>query len=534
VLEAIATSLLHDPAVAGVVVNGRDATERRQAEEMLRQSEERYRAVYEDTPSMYFTVAKDGTVVSVNRFGADHLGYAVDELVGRSVLNVFVDEDKREAELQLADCLANPGQVLAWELRKVRKDGSQITVKETARAVWGRDGNLVVLIVCEDVTDRKRAALAEVALRTALKKSAGEWELTFDSIESPMLILDAEGVVVRLNRATRELAGVAGFRDLMDRRVQDVAPGQPWEKAGELVAQIAREGRAVQAQVHDAANGRTWDITAGPAAGPTVHASRVIVVARDVTRMIELQESLRRSETMSAMGALVAGVAHEVRNPLFSISANLDAYEAQYGHRPEYMEAISRLRAETTRLASLMNDLLDYGRPACETPSLEPMDAVVAQAVGACTSLARQREVEVRERVPGGLSPVVMDRHRIAQVLQNLLENAIQHSPPGGDVVIEAQEMESGGRSLLVCSVSDSGPGFSPEDLPRLFEPFFTRRRGGTGLGLSIVQRIVDLHGGSISAANRPEGGATMTLRLPHKGPTEREGELRTGGASPV
>ncbi|MGH9886261.1 MAG: ATP-binding protein, partial [bacterium] len=426
-----------------------------------------------------------------------------------------------------------PEQVLGWELRKLRKDGSLLSVKETARAVWGRDGRLVVLIVCEDVTERKRAEEAEVALRTALKKAASDWELTFDSIESPMLILDAGGRVERLNRAAREIAGAAGYRDVLGRLVSDVGRGEPWQQASQVAAEAARLRRVLQSQAHDA-TGRTWDLTAGPAAGATADAERVIVVARDVTRMSELQESLRRSETMSAMGTLVAGVAHEVRNPLFSISANLDAFEAQYGHRAEYKETIGLLRAETTRLATLMNDLLDYGRPVSDTPAPERVEQVIAQAVGACASLARQRDVLIKDQIPRGLSPVVMDRQRIAQVLQNLLENAIQHSPPGGCVSIEAAEVRSQERLWLACSVSDAGPGFAQEDLPRLFEPFFTRRRDGTGLGLSIVQRIVDLHGGSISAANRPEGGATMTLRLPHRGPLDRDAQAPAGAARPA
>jgi PAS domain S-box-containing protein len=537
VLEAIATNLLEDPAVAGVVVNCRDVTERRHAEEALRASEERYRAVYEDTPSMYFTVADDGTVASVNQFGAAYLGYAVPDLVDQSVLQVFLEEDKPAASRHLADCLAHPEQVFAWELRKVRKDGSLLWVKETARAVHERDGRLVVLIACEDVTERKRAEEAEAALRSALKKAAAEWELTFDSIESPMLIVDARGRVSRLNRAARELAG-APYRDLIHRAVADMAPGQPWQQASLVAALAARSRRAAQAQVQDAETGRTWDLTAGPSTGPTAGAvpeeERVIVVARDVTRMIELQESLRRSETMSAMGTLVAGVAHEVRNPLFSISANLDAFEAQYGHRSEYKEAIDLLRAETTRLATLMNDLLDYGRPAYETPSPEPFPDVVAQAVGACASLARQRGVSVVHRMHPDLPPVLMDRKRMAQVLQNLLENAIQHSPAGSEVVIEAAEQRAEGRRWVDCSVTDKGPGFVPDDLPRIFEPFFTRRRGGTGLGLSIVQRIVDLHGGTVVATNRPAGGATMTVRLPHLGPAEREGAPLLAGEGPI
>ena len=115
-----------------------------------------------------------------------------------------------------------------------------------------------------------------------------------------------------------------------------------------------------------------------------------------------------------------------------------------------------------------------------------------------------------------GLPRLVLDRKRMIQVFQNLLANAIQHSPGGGRVVFRA-EPAAGDPAGLLFVVEDAGPGFPPDALDHIFEPFFTRRRGGTGLGLSIVQRIVDQHQGEIVAANRPEGGAVVTVRLPLK-----------------
>jgi signal transduction histidine kinase len=143
------------------------------------------------------------------------------------------------------------------------------------------------------------------------------------------------------------------------------------------------------------------------------------------------------------------------------------------------------------------------------------MHEVVADALGSCAELARRRDVTVVNEVPDEIGPVLMDRKRVTQVLQNLVENAIQHTPASGTVTIEAEEVQSNGRGWIACSVSDSGAGIAAGDLPHIFEPFFTRRKGGTGLGLSIVQRIVELHGGTIEARNRPGGGASMTLRLP-------------------
>jgi PAS domain S-box-containing protein len=373
-----------------------------------------------------------------------------------------------------------------------------------------------------DIDERKqaeralrRAAEAETALRAGIEKAAEEWERTFDSMETPVLIVDAGGRVVRLNRAARDLAGSASYHELLGRAVSEVGRGQPWQKAGEVAAMVARTRATLHCEVQDGSSGKTWDLTANPSPDESGEQERVIVVARDVTGMVDLQESLRRSETMSAMGSLVAGVAHEVRNPLFGISANLDAFESNVGTGTEFRPFLNFMRGEVDRLTALMQDLFDYGRPAQAALSPGAVGEVVAEAVSSCASLAASREVATVNGVPTHLPPVLMDHKRLVQVFQNVLQNAMQLSPPGSTVSVEGWSENGAEGAAVVVKVSDCGPGFAPDDLPRAFEPFFSRRRGGTGLGLAIVQRIVEAHGGTVTVENRPTGGAVLTVRLP-------------------
>jgi signal transduction histidine kinase len=218
---------------------------------------------------------------------------------------------------------------------------------------------------------------------------------------------------------------------------------------------------------------------------------------------------------MSAMGSLLAGVAHEVRNPLFGISATLDAFEAHFGQRKEYAETLAVLRAEVDRLVGLMNDLFDFGRPLQQDTVPGSLADVVTQAVATRLTMASRAGVELCNRVPEQLPPVRMDRKRLVQAFENILQNAVQYSPAGGTILIEAAPDDQQETAWLRCTVKDGGAGFATEDLSAVFQPFFTRRRGGTGLGLAIVQRIVEGHGGRVAAANRPEGGAEVTVRLP-------------------
>ena len=241
----------------------------------------------------------------------------------------------------------------------------------------------------------------------------------------------------------------------------------------------------------------------------------ILIVAHDITAIVQLQQSLRRSETMAQMGSLVAGVAHEVRNPLFGMSATLDAFEAKRGRLSVCEPHFSVLREQLERMQHLMNDLLEYGKP----PTLElcsvDLHDVVQQAWQASGSAEGDRGVRLVTRVPDGIPAVRGDRLRLIQVFTNLLTNAVQHSPEGASVSVAVRARDDEGRCWLECAVVDEGPGFRAEDLPHVFEPFYTRRRGGTGLGLALVQRIVEQHGGVVEAENRESGGASVCVRLP-------------------
>jgi signal transduction histidine kinase len=207
-------------------------------------------------------------------------------------------------------------------------------------------------------------------------------------------------------------------------------------------------------------------------------------------------------------------VAHEVRNPLFSISATLDAFESRFRNIEGHERYLAVLRGEIVRLTGLMSDLLDFGRPSRPDFSECDVEDVIEAAVSACGALARRKSVEISWPRRVGAPRVLADRARVSQVLQNLIENGVHFSPAGGRVDVSLAVAGAGAERFVECSVKDSGPGFEPADLPRLFEPFFTRRRGGTGLGLSIVKRIVYDHGGEVSAENHALGGAVVKVRL--------------------
>ena len=344
----------------------------------------------------------------------------------------------------------------------------------------------------------------------ALERASKEWRLTFDAIDWLLVTVDGSCLVRRLNQAALNLLG-GSFQDWVDHPFADLCRLEPWASSQPIVNEVLASGRRGSVQVSDPATRHTWDVSCSAYIQPGV-GQTAIVAACDVSRMAELQESLRRSETMAAMGSLLAGVAHEVRNPLFGISSLLDAWVMR-GEKANLEDYQAALRREVDRLRNLMIELLEYGRPYTEKLGLGDLAAVIAGAADSCRPLAEQRRVAVHLDVfPARLR---MDSSRLARVFVNLIENAVQHSEPGQEVRVQARDVSGAKGRGIEVAVRDSGPGFAPEDRRRLFAPFFTRRSGGTGLGLAIVQRIVEEHRGVVEAANADGGGAMIRVWLP-------------------
>ena len=498
----------------------RDVTERVAAESALRVSEEKYRKIVDLAPVGIFQTTNDGRFVTCNDAFAQIFGWDSAEAIqaGASDVDLYDSPDERRRAIE---ALRESGRGDDLQVSMRRRDGSRVWVQLTSRTHRDARGDIERIEgFAIDITSRKNAEDQRERLQSAVLQTAQQWRNTFDAIDTPILIAAADGTVHRLNRAAAELAG-RPFTEIIERPLTAVGAGEPWARAAALVRQAAAEASTADVLCRDASNGRTWELSLTPFAAGIGQEPLYIVVARDITPLVELQHSLIRTQSMAAIGALVAGVAHEVRNPLFAISATLDAFELRFGGKQEYERYTTALRSQVERMVALMRDLLDFAKPAVFEPTAVPAADLLVEAAASCSGSAALGGVRLDCTDDEKGVAAKVDRARTLQVFVNLIENAIQHSPRGGVVRLAARPRGT----EIAFSVEDDGPGFPAEDFPRLFEPFFTRRKGGTGLGLAIVQRIVTEQGGTVTPANRLEGGARVEVTLPsaRAGSADRE-----------
>jgi PAS domain S-box-containing protein len=488
----------------------RDVTEKIAAEHAVRESEEKYRKIVDLSPIGIFQSTIEGNLLAGNDALARIFGYATyDELKNLGSLS-RLHGGPEQRRMSFVSRLT-PGRTETMELPLHRKDGSPVRVEVTARLAEDEGGeNRRIEGFVTDITDRKRIDEQRAALQSAIVATAQEWRDTFDAIETPVLVLDSKGIVRRLNRAAVRLAG-RPFPELIGIPLEAIGPAEPWRTAAELLRASQEKTSASEVLCRDPRADLTWELSVTRIAGASREGSLSILVARDITMLVELQKSVMHSQSMAAMGSLVAGVAHEVRNPLFAISATLDAFELRFREQQEYKRYAGALRAQAERMTHLMHDLLDFAKPAVFDIHDVPVGPILAEAVRICGASAAAKGVALEIDAPDATAVARADQGRTTQVFVNLVENAIQHSPSGSTVRIGATRRNRG----IVSHVEDQGSGIDPQDLPRLFEPFFTRRPGGTGLGLAIVHRIVTEQGGTVVLENRPGGGVRVEVALP-------------------
>jgi signal transduction histidine kinase len=230
-------------------------------------------------------------------------------------------------------------------------------------------------------------------------------------------------------------------------------------------------------------------------------------------------ELMKRTERLFALGQLSAGLAHEIRNPLASVSGATGILRRNPHLEPKDAECLEIISKECQRLNRLVSNFLDFARP--RTPRYQRVDpaAILDSVIELAGHAIEKQSIALRRETSPQLPAVECDPELLRQVLLNLIINAIQAMPSGGEVVISASPQPE----RMLIHVKDEGCGIKPEDRDRIFDPFFTTKENGSGLGLSVAHQIVQQHGGVLTAAANPEKGMTFSLLLPlrHEKPHE-------------
>jgi PAS domain S-box-containing protein len=245
-----------------------------------------------------------------------------------------------------------------------------------------------------------------------------------------------------------------------------------------------------------------------------------LLFLRDITQRKRLEGHLRRSDRLISLGVLAAGIAHEMRNPLTGISLLLDDLHDHLNDRPEARAMIQKALQEIDRLENLINGILDFAAPSRRVRLVvRPIEEVLQNTLFLIKKQCKNQNIRLTVHFDEALPPVSLDPERLQQALLNLLLNAIQAMPHGGEVSLEVRQ--AGAEESLLAApairiqVTDSGKGISEEDMPFIFDPFFTRNPSGAGLGLAIVHSIIEEHAGRISASSHLGQGTTFWIDLP-------------------
>jgi PAS domain S-box-containing protein len=502
-------------------LQGRARAERR-ATEALRDSEAQWKEVFEHNPVMYFMVDATGAVLSVNTFGAAQLGYSVGELLGQSVLQVFFEEDRDLVRKSMAVCLENIGQTHSWEIRKTRKDGSALWVRENAKSVRRLDKQLIVLIACEDITERKEAENAlrqsETYLAEAQRLShtgsfgwrvvSGEiiWsEETFRIFgydKAPSVTLDM--VFQRIHPDDRARA-----KQTIDRASSD---GKDFDHGYRLLMPDGSV-KHVHATAHAATDasggiefvGAVTDVTARKRAEEELH---------------EAQAGLAHVTRVTALGELAASIAHEVNQPLAAVVTNAAACLRWLDREtPDLDEARGTVRSiikDGSRAGEVIQRVRGLVNKTAGQKAPLYLNEVVDEVIILVQHELFSHRVLLRLQLAPALPLVLADRIQLQQVILNLVVNGIEAMQAVTDrpreLVIQTHQDET--RQILL-TVKDCGIGIAADNADRLFNAFFTTKSSGMGMGLSICRSIVDAHGGRLSATGNVGPGATFQFTLP-------------------
>jgi PAS domain S-box-containing protein len=506
------------------------ALERVRAEQDLRESRQRFRDLFENSPDAIFVEDMDGTVLDVNFAACVLHGLTREQMIGKNALNDLIPPARRENARRDFQNLANGK--LSWvEGESLTADGNIVPVEVRAGRVE-YNGKPALLLHVRDITERRAAATA-VQSSEMLFRSV--WENSVDG----MCLTDENGVIIAVNRAYCKLFGLEA--EQLEGKPFTIVYAESEKPQAMLEAHRDHfRARAVDRKIQRQFNLHSGQVTALEITDSFIelhgHPLLLFSLFRDVTTQRRLEEQLRQSQKMEAIGQLAGGVAHDFNNILTVIHGHAALLESSQLVESELRSA-QQITQAAERAAGLTRQLLTFSRRQLIQPKKLDMNKIVGNMTDLLGRLLGE-DVSLQLNYCPSPAMVEADAGMMEQVLLNLAVNARDAMPKGGRLgvcisLVEVNEAhvqhhpEARVGHFVCVSKSDTGSGIPPENLQRIFEPFFTTKEvgKGTGLGLATVYGIVKQHQGWIEVESTVGKGTTFRIYIPYAGSEHVESE---------
>jgi signal transduction histidine kinase len=536
-----------------------DITEQRRTEELARRRAEELQKLMDAAPIAIW-VSNDpdchqisGNPTAIRTYEAgpeDNLssGPAPDR---QDFTRRFFKEGKelRPEELPMQEAAAKNMEVRNSELDVLLPSGKTITIFGNASPLLDASGNVRGAIGSFlDITERKQTEESLRKARDVAEAEKRRLEAVMETLPVGMAIVDEQGGNVRSNTMFEKIWGGSwlGTRP-PTKSVKDYVVYQAWWADTGKAVQPQEWGSALAVQkgetiVDQLIEIRRFDGTYGfilNSAAPIRDADGRIrgatVAVQDVTELRRVQhdlresearyrqlskslkktvkeqvEQLRQAESLAAIGRMVAIVAHEIRNPLLNIHLGADTLRGLLGEDREKQEVLSEIEHGVNLLNNTVSELLDYARTVHLDCKPGSAGAILKQALRVLSQ--QLKGISIDMKLENEKRELLVDTPKIVRALTNIIQNAAEAMPAGGNLKVESK---LSGRHRLSLSISDTGTGMDAKTLACLFQPFFTTKVTGTGLGLGISKKIIEAHNGRISVRSRPNKGTTVKIVLP-------------------
>ena len=478
--------------VLGIV---RDITECKQAEQALIESEEKYRTVFENTVIATMVIDEDMTISMVNAQFEKLSGYTKDQIKNKMNLKEFIVPEELEKMRNYHIDRIKPGKnpPTEYEIRLIDKKGNIRNIFMRIGMVPNTKKSIASLM---DITERKNA-------EKNIKSAKDELQAIFDGIEDGICVIDESYQILRANQRILKIFDKRSFSDLLGKRCfieyfdnRKTCRNCPVQKTFEN-GESYRLTKIFQKRNK---NKVMLDMTAFPLKDDEGRVIQVIVYLKNITDMTEV-------------GELAAGVAHEIKNPLGNIvaAAQFCLFKQQINEKTKnYLEIILR-NAESAN--KIIKQLMSFAKPRELSFELENITHVIDKVCILVETMCAKQKVTVIKKWSKSIPPILLDSNLLEQTFLNIILNALNAMPNGGDLTITA--LVNIKQNEILVSFIDTGKGISPENLDKVIEPFFTTEETGIGLGLSFVRHAIDCHKGKMSIKSKVGQGTEVWVRFP-------------------